>query len=97
MPRASIAAFLVIVLALLVSGCGKKIEGVCQEKCSGDGVEVCQEATEQSEALAEERGCELAFEEYAECLGENATCTEGVLDAPAACDAQAAELAACMQ
>lgn len=89
-------SIVVIALASLLSaGCEKKIAAVCEEKCSIADAATCQALTDESEATAEERGCEGEFEEYAACLDASGVCTAGVLAADTACAAEIKALKDC--
>lgn len=86
---------LVSFTALLASGCGEKIDAVCEEKCGADA-QTCIDTGAKAEATAEERGCESEFESYVSCAGDKGVCTKGVLDATKPCAAEITALAACV-
>src|SRR5690349_9077538 len=82
--------------ALLAAGCDKKIDAICEAKC-GSAAAACTEQGEKAEATAEERGCEGEFESFVSCVDQNGTCTNGVLDATAACAAEIKAVDDCMK
>lgn len=95
LPRPFVTAALALV-ALMASGCEKKISAVCEEKC-GTFAQTCKDINEKNEDTAEERGCETEFEAFASCADAKATCVGGTLEADIPCAAERKALDDCLE
>ena len=77
-----LAAAAPIALLMALTSCGVSVEDLCEDMCDCEGcsdaeLDECIEEGEAFEEAVDYYGCSSEFEDYMECIDDNAECLNG--------------------